>query len=116
MHLLRASEIKLLWSGDKLCALAGPDLEDGLAGFGTNATEALADLVKKLRAKNTTLWVPHPARSFREDGVLKCACPQCGHVSDMTGLEDVIAYVCEECGSGIEVAPLPESGENGPRP
>ncbi len=58
----------------------------------------------------TTIWVPHPAGQFLEDGVLKCVCPECGHIKVMSGFDEVIAYVCNECGTGVDVLPLEQSG------
>jgi hypothetical protein len=34
MELIRTSTIKLTWDGDKICALAGDDLQGGIVGFG----------------------------------------------------------------------------------
>jgi len=34
LRLIRAREIRLMWDGDKVCALAGPDLQEGVGGFG----------------------------------------------------------------------------------
>lgn len=39
----RDIEIKLFWDGDKVCALWGENLQEGLAGFGNNVPEALHD-------------------------------------------------------------------------
>jgi hypothetical protein len=68
-----------------------------------------SDLANRVRGEETTIWVPHPARQFIEDGVVKCACPECGHISEMGGFDEVIAYVCDESGAGVDVEPLPES-------
>ena len=43
--------------------------------------------------------------------MLKAQCPECGPISDMSELEEVIAYVCDECGRGVDVLPLDESAE-----
>jgi hypothetical protein len=107
MRLIRTREIQLLWDGDRICALAGPDLQEGAAGFGETVPEALADLVKTIQAdSDTTIWVPHPAKQFREGGVLKAQCPECGHIKKMSEFDAVIAYVCDACGSGVNVQPL----------
>jgi hypothetical protein len=106
MRMIRAREIRLVWDGDKVCALAGLDLQEGVAGFGDDVPEALIDLANRIRSEDTTIWVPQPARQFAEDGVLKCACPECGHIKEMSGFDEVIAYVCNECGEGVDVAPL----------
>jgi hypothetical protein len=108
-RLIRTREIKLTWDGDKVCALAGIDLQAGVGGFGNDAAEALADLVHNLRSEDTTIWVPRPAKQFVEDGILKCACPECGYISEMGEFEKVIAYVCDQCGNGVEVEPWLES-------
>ena len=98
-----------MWDGNKICALAGPDLQEGVAGFGDDVPEALIDLASRIRSEDTTIWVPRPARQFIEDGTVKCACPECGHISEMSGFERVIAYVCDNCGAGVDVGPLEES-------
>jgi hypothetical protein len=90
-----------MWDGNKICALAGSDLQEGVSGFGEDVPEALIDLVNRIRSEDTTIWVPRPARQFVEDGVLKCACPECGHIKEMSGFDEVIAYVCNECGAGV---------------
>lgn len=77
--------------------------------LGTMFPEALIDLASRIRSEDTTIWVPHPARQFIEDGVAKCACPECGHISEMGGFDEVIAYVCDTCGAGVDVGPLDES-------
>ena len=109
MRMIRTREIRLMWDGNKICALAGSDLQEGVAGFGDDVPEALSDLANRVRGEETTIWVPHPARQFIEDGVVKCACPECGHISEMGGFDEVIAYVCDDCGAGVDVEPLPES-------
>jgi hypothetical protein len=53
--------------------------------------------------KKTTIWVPHPARQFIEEGVVKCACPECGNIKEMAGFDEVIAYACNEFGAGVDV-------------
>jgi hypothetical protein len=81
MRLIRTREIQLLWDDDKICALAGPDLQEDVPGFGETVPEALADLVKTIQADgDTSIWVPHPAKQFREAGVLKAQCLECGHI------------------------------------
>jgi hypothetical protein len=106
LRLIRAREIKLMWDGDKICALAGIDLQEGVGGYGDNVPDAPADLVDRIRSEDTTIWVPRPAKQFIEDGAVKCACPECGHISEMSGFAQVIAYVCDECGAGVDVEPL----------
>ena len=109
LRLIRAREIRLMWDRDKIRAMAGPNLQEGVGGFGDDVPAALADLVQRIRSEDTTIWVPHPAKQFREGGVLKCACPECGHISIMSEFDEVIAYVCDECGNGVDVAPFQET-------
>jgi len=111
LRLIRTREIRLLWDGDKICALAGSDLQEGVSGFGDDVPEALEDLVNRIRSEETTLWVPREAKQFIEDGVVKCSCPECGHIKNMGGFDEVIAYVCNECGAGVDVEPLPKGGQ-----
>lgn len=111
VKLIRARFIRLLWDGNKICALVGDDLQSGVAGFGDDVSEALLDLVNKIRVEQITVWVSRPAKQFRENGITKCICPECGHVSEMGGLDEVIAYVCDECGSGVDVEPFAETKE-----
>jgi hypothetical protein len=108
LRLIRTREIELFWDGDKICALAGADLQEGVGGYGDDVPAALTDLVSRIRSEETTTWVPRPAKQFREDGVLKCACPECGHITEMSEFDRVIAYVCEGCGSGVDVEPIAE--------
>lgn len=111
MKLIRAQQIRLMWEGDKICALVGTDLQDGVGGFGDTVPEALADLINGLKSEDVTIWVPRPASQFVEDGILKCACPECGHIKEMSGFDEVIAYVCNQCGAGVEVTPLEKNRE-----
>lgn len=109
LRLIRTREIRLTWDGDKICALAGNDLPEGVSGFGDDVPEALADLVNRIRSEETTIWVPRPAKQFIADGVVKCSCPECGHIREMGAFDEVIAYVCE-CGAGVDVEPLQHGG------
>lgn len=88
----------------KVCALAGTNLQEG-ASFGDDALAALEDLVKTIRPEDTTIWVPRRARQFREGERVKCACPECGHIRDLGEFTTTIAYVCENCGEGVDVEP-----------
>ena len=92
-----------MWDGDQVCALAGPDLQEGVSGFGDDALEALTDLINRIRSEETTLWVPRPAKQYIEDGVAKCVCPECGYVKQIYGFDQVLAYVCPGCHMGIDV-------------
>ena len=86
------------------------DLQEGVAGFGDDVPYAVIDLATRIRGEEPTIWVPHPARQFIEEGVVKCACPECGHIKEMAGFDEVIAYVCNEFGAGVDVLPLERSG------
>src|ERR1700693_5173134 len=105
MRLIRTKEIRLLWDEATLCALAGPDLQEGVSGFGDDVPEALIDLANRIKGEDTTIWVPHPAKQFLDDGVLKCQCPECGHIREMGEFDKVIAYVCNECRAGVDIEP-----------
>src|SRR5947208_1466712 len=106
MELLRARDIQLMWDGDQICALVGIDLVKGVGGFGSTVPEALRDLASQIeRQREIEIWVPQKATQYVEDGVLKSACPECGHVHVMSDYDEVIAYVCDECGAGVDVLP-----------
>jgi len=116
MRLIRAREIKLMWDGNQICALIGPDLHVGVGGFGDDVPDALLDLVGTIQADDdTTVWVPRHAVQYREDGVLKCQCPECGHIRVMHGFDRVIAYICPACGESVDVLPLAD-GEHDDEP
>jgi hypothetical protein len=110
LRMIRTREIKLMWDGNKICALAGSDLQEGVGGFGDDVPEALIDLANRIRSEETRIWVSQSARQFVEDGVVKCACPECGHIKEMSGFNEVRAYVCNNCGAGVDVEPLQEGG------
>ena len=95
-----------MWDGNKICAITGSDLQEGVSDFGDDVPEALIDLVNRIRSEETTIWVSRPAKQFIEHGVLKCACPECGHIRDMGALDEVIAYVRDEYGAGVDVGAL----------
>ena len=99
-----------MWDGNQVCALAGDDLQAGVGGFGEDVPAALIDLVNRIRSEETAIWVPRPAKQFIEDGVVKCACPECGHVSEKGAFDEVIAYVCSACGAAVDVEPLDGGG------
>ena len=50
--------------------------------------------------------MPRAAKQYREGDVVKCACPECCHVSIMSGFDEAIAYVCDGCGAGVDVEPF----------
>ena len=64
-----------MWDVGRACALAGPDLQEGVGGFGDDVPAAPADLVQRIRSEDTTICVRHPAKQFCEDGVLKWLVP-----------------------------------------
>ena len=47
-RVLRANGILLTWDGNQICALVGPDLVEGVAGFGDGVHDALRDLADNL--------------------------------------------------------------------
>jgi hypothetical protein len=55
--------------------------------------------------------VRRPAKQYREDGVLKAACPECGGVTEFTHFDKVIAFVCDQCGAGVDVGTESDVGE-----
>jgi hypothetical protein len=109
MRMIRTREIRLVWDGNKICALSGSDLQEGVSGFGDDVPEALIDLANRIQREETTIWVSRPAKQFIEDGIVKCSCPECGHIKEMGGFDEVIAYVCNNCGAGVDVGPLQKS-------
>jgi hypothetical protein len=43
-RVLQGNEIRLSWDGNQICALVGPDLVAGVAGFGGSVHDALREL------------------------------------------------------------------------
>jgi hypothetical protein len=114
--LIRTTGVELLWDGNQVCALVGPNLQEGNAGFGDTAEEALADLIEQLKTNGVTLWVPHWAKAFIDAGVMKAICPECGHIRVFPDFERVYMYICDGCGNGTKVdnSALPvDSSDNG---
>jgi len=74
--------------------------------FGANLPEASRDLANELdkRAADPQIWVPQPARQYRESGVLKAACPECGCIYVFNEFARAIAFICDNCGMGSNVA------------
>lgn len=68
-RLIRAREIRLMWDGNRICALAGSDLQERIGGFGDDVPSALMDLANEIRSKEATIWVPHQGKQFRENVV-----------------------------------------------
>jgi len=62
-RVLPASAVDLAWDGNALSALVGPDLVEGVPGFGDSVHEALRELADRLIAE--AVWVEIPeARRF----------------------------------------------------
>ena len=40
--------VGIIWEGNKMLAIVGPDLEEGLGGFGDTIPEALRDLANQM--------------------------------------------------------------------
>jgi hypothetical protein len=51
-RVLRENEIRLSWDGNQICALVGPDLIQGVAGFGDGVHNA----PRNLDVTNRTEW------------------------------------------------------------
>jgi hypothetical protein len=47
-RVLQENEIRLSWDGNQVCALVGPDLVAGVAGFGDSVHDALRELADNL--------------------------------------------------------------------
>lgn len=47
-HMREADSVELSRDGNQICALIGPDLQEGVAGFGGTTPAALRDLAKQL--------------------------------------------------------------------
>jgi hypothetical protein len=47
-RVLQENEIRLSWDGNQICALVGPDLVQGVAGFGDSVHDALRELADNL--------------------------------------------------------------------
>ena len=103
LEILSARHIELLLDNDRICALVGFERQVGCCGFGLTVPEALRDLATQLECGNIMVWVPRKAPYFVENGLVKSACPECGHINDMQGFADVIAYICAGCGSAVEL-------------
>ena len=60
-RVLPTNAIQLTWDGNKFCALAGPNLVEGISGFGDSAHEALRDLADNLVRES--VWIEVTART-----------------------------------------------------
>ena len=108
MAILKASSIELFRDeGDKIWAQIGIDPKFGMRGSGSTLPEALRRLAEHIEKSETAVWISRRAIQYVEDGVLKSQCPECGHIHEMPDMSEVFAYVCPECGSGVEAEPLP---------
>ena len=47
-RVVQENEIRLSWDGNQICALVGPDLVAGVAGFGNSVHDALRELADNL--------------------------------------------------------------------
>lgn len=94
--------IQLTRTGNEIRARVGLHNPGYPAGYGETLSAALRDLANRLEAPGTNIWVPAPARPYCEDGVEKIACPECGAIK-VSDFDHVIAFVCDACGSGIDV-------------
>ena len=105
MDLINAREVRLTRKDDQIVAVLGFDITGDCRATGATVADALRNLAAEIEKRGISLWVPCPAKQYREDGVLKAACPECGAVHEMGDFERVIAYVCDDCGAGVDVDP-----------
>jgi hypothetical protein len=105
MELLKAKDVRLTRKDEQVIAVLGFDLNGDCRGNGATVSDALRSLASEIERRGTSVWVPVAAKQYREDGILKAACPECGAVHEMSGFAEVIAFVCDECGAGIDVDP-----------
>jgi hypothetical protein len=70
-RVLQENKIRLSWDGNQICALVGPDLVAGVAGFGDSVHDALRELADNLvqegvwiEVTNRTEW---DVREERDD-------------------------------------------------
>jgi hypothetical protein len=102
MEILRANQVQLLWRDGRICARVGFFATDAPAGVGDTLPEALRELAAALETSTVTVWVPQPAKVVVEDGQQKLTCPECG-ATHVSGMDKVLAFVCDNCGSGVDV-------------
>jgi predicted RNA-binding Zn-ribbon protein involved in translation (DUF1610 family) len=69
------------------------------------AQDALPNLVFEIDRRELSVWVPAAAKGNVENGILKAACPECGAIHEMSEFSRAIAFVCDECGAGVDVGP-----------
>ena len=59
--MLQENEIRLSWDGNQICALVGPDLVQGVAGFGDGVHDALRGLADNLVREGVWIEVTNRA-------------------------------------------------------
>lgn len=103
--MVKAREIRLARKDDQIVAVLGFDLAGSCRAFGANTQDALRNLASEIDQREISVWVPAAAKQYVESGVLKAACPECGAIHEMGDFARVIAFVCDECGAGVDVDP-----------
>ena len=91
-----------------MCAMLGIEFHPDHAGFGETVPQAPRDLAAKIEKRDITVWVRRPAKQYREEGVRKAACPECGAVTEFTEFAEMMAFVCDQCGAGVDVEGEPD--------
>jgi ribosomal protein S27E len=66
----------------------------------------LADNIEK--DERISIWVPKRVIPYREHGVLKVDCPECGHAQVVPEFTEALIVDCESCQEEIRVLPLIE--------
>jgi hypothetical protein len=79
------------------------DIPGTCRDFGTQ--DALRNLVSEIDRRELSVCVPAATKQYVENGVLRAACPECGAIHEMNEFSRVIAFVCDECGAGVDVGP-----------
>jgi hypothetical protein len=68
-RVIQENEIRLSWDGNQICALVGPDLVQGVAGFGNGVHDALRDLANNLVREGVWIEVTNRTEwNIREKG------------------------------------------------
>jgi hypothetical protein len=107
VELIKASFVDLLWEGNEVCAIVGKNLQAGIGGFGPTLAAALRDLAENIeKDERISIWVPQRVIPYRDDGVLKVDCPECGHAQVIPEFTDALIIDCESCQEDIRVLPL----------
>ena len=105
MELVKAKDVRLTRKDEQVIAVLGFDINGDCRGSGGTVPDALRSLAAEIERRGISVWVSSPAKQYIEDGVLKAACPECGAVHEMGDFSRVIAFVCDECGAGVDVGP-----------